>query len=59
MLREAGVADVEAITGVRPTYFEAVTAAAFRWLADIAVDVMVIEVGILGRFARSRPRNLF
>lgn len=46
----AGVADVEMITGVRPTYFEAVTAAAFRWFADVAVDVAVIEVGMLGRW---------
>jgi dihydrofolate synthase/folylpolyglutamate synthase len=46
----AGVADLEAITGVRPTYFEAVTAAAFRWFADVAVDVAVIEVGMLGRW---------
>ena len=46
----AGVADVEVITGVRPTYFEAVTAAAFRWFADVAVDVAVIEVGMLGRW---------
>ena len=46
----AGVADLELITGVRPTYFEAVTAAAFRWFADIAVDVGVIEVGMLGRW---------
>lgn len=46
----AGVADVEALTGVRPTYFEAVTAAAFRWFADVAVDVAVIEVGMLGRW---------
>jgi dihydrofolate synthase/folylpolyglutamate synthase len=46
----AGVAAVEAITGVRPTYFEAVTAAGFRWFADIAVDVAVIEVGMLGRW---------
>ena len=46
----AGIADVEAITGVRPTYFEAVTAAAFRWFADVAVDVAVIEVGMLGRW---------
>lgn len=45
-----GIADVEAITGVRPTYFEAVTAAAFRWFADVAVDVAVIEVGMLGRW---------
>lgn len=46
----AGIADLEAITGVRPTYFEAVTAAAFRWFADVAVDVAVIEVGMLGRW---------
>jgi dihydrofolate synthase/folylpolyglutamate synthase len=46
----AGIADLELITGVRPTYFEAVTAAAFRWFADIAVDVAVVEVGMLGRW---------
>lgn len=46
----AGVADIEAITGVRPTYFEAVTAAAFRWFADVAVDIAVVEVGMLGRW---------
>jgi dihydrofolate synthase/folylpolyglutamate synthase len=46
----AAVADLEALTGVRPTYFEAVTAAAFRWFADVAVDVAVIEVGMLGRW---------
>jgi dihydrofolate synthase/folylpolyglutamate synthase len=46
----SGIADVEAITGVRPTYFEAVTGAAFRWFADVAVDVAVIEVGMLGRW---------
>ena len=46
----AGVADIEVITGVRPTYFEAVTAAAFRWFADVAVDVAVVEVGMLGRW---------
>ena len=46
----AAVADLEAITGVRPSYFEAVTLAAFRWFADVAVDVMVIEVGLLGRW---------
>jgi dihydrofolate synthase/folylpolyglutamate synthase len=45
-----GIADLELITGVRPTYFEAVTAAAFRWFADIAIDVAVIEVGMLGRW---------
>ncbi|MDH3706425.1 MAG: Mur ligase family protein [Acidimicrobiia bacterium] len=33
-----------------PSYFELLTAAAFRWFADEAVDVGVIEVGLLGRF---------
>jgi dihydrofolate synthase / folylpolyglutamate synthase len=44
------VADLEVLAGVRPTYFEAVTAAAFRWFSDLAVDVAVIEVGLLGRW---------
>jgi dihydrofolate synthase/folylpolyglutamate synthase len=46
----AAVADLEGLTGVRPSYFEACTAAAFRWFADTAVEVMVIEVGLLGRW---------
>jgi len=44
----AAVADLEGLIGVRPSYFEACTAAAFRWFADTAVDVGVIEVGLLG-----------
>jgi dihydrofolate synthase / folylpolyglutamate synthase len=44
------IADLEVIAGVRPTFFEIVTAAAFRWFADIAVDVAVVEVGMLGRW---------
>jgi dihydrofolate synthase / folylpolyglutamate synthase len=44
------VADLEMLAGVRPTYFEAVTAAAFRWFSDLAVDVAVVEVGLLGRW---------
>ncbi len=46
----AAIADLEGIIGRRPGYFETVTAAAFRWFADVAVDVMVIEVGLLGRW---------
>ena len=46
----AAVANLEGLTGVRPSYFEAVTAAAYRWLADVAVDVAVVEVGLLGRW---------
>jgi dihydrofolate synthase / folylpolyglutamate synthase len=44
------VAELEVLTGVRPSYFETVTAAAFRWFADVAVDVAVVEVGLLGRW---------
>jgi len=46
----AAIADLEGIVGRRPGYFEIMTAAAFRWFADVAVDVMVIEVGLLGRW---------
>jgi dihydrofolate synthase/folylpolyglutamate synthase len=42
------LADLEVVAGVRPGYFELCTAAAFRWFADQAVDVAVIEVGLLG-----------
>ena len=34
----------------RPSYFELLTAAAFLWFSNEAVDVAVIEVGLLGRF---------
>ena len=46
----AAVADLEALAGVRPSYFEILTAAALRWFADVAVDAMVVEVGLLGRW---------
>ena len=45
-----GVADAEALAGVEPSYFEILTAAAYRWFADVAVDVVVAEVGLLGRW---------
>jgi dihydrofolate synthase/folylpolyglutamate synthase len=44
------VADLAVVAGVRPSYFETVTAAAFRWFADVPVDVAVVEVGMLGRW---------
>ncbi len=34
----------------RPSYFELLTAAALLWFANEAVDVAVVEVGLLGRF---------
>jgi dihydrofolate synthase/folylpolyglutamate synthase len=44
------MADIEALAGIRPSYFELLTAAALSWFAEIAVDVAVIEVGLLGRY---------
>jgi dihydrofolate synthase/folylpolyglutamate synthase len=41
---------LEPLVGDTSSYFELLTAAAFRWFADVAVDVMVVEVGLLGRY---------
>ena len=46
----AAIADVEVLAGVSPTFFELMTASAFRWFADVAIDVAVVEVGMLGRW---------
>lgn len=44
------VAALEALFPERPSYFELLTAAAFSWFAREAVEVMVVEVGLLGRY---------
>ncbi|MEY2431626.1 MAG: dihydrofolate synthase / folylpolyglutamate synthase [Acidimicrobiaceae bacterium] len=47
------LADLERIepsVGVANSYFELLTAGALKWFADIAVDVAVVEVGLLGRY---------
>lgn len=45
------VVDLETtMGGERLSWFELVTAAAFRWFADVAVDVAVVEVGLGGRW---------
>ncbi|MCB1271367.1 MAG: hypothetical protein KDB31_08085 [Microthrixaceae bacterium] len=46
----SGVASVESMLGAPPSWFEVITAAAFRWFADAPVDVAVVEVGLLGRY---------
>jgi dihydrofolate synthase/folylpolyglutamate synthase len=45
-----GLRAVEPLMSTRPTWFELVTAAAFRWFAEAPVDVAVVEVGLLGRY---------
>lgn len=42
------IAMVEPTLPEPPSYFEILTAAAFRWFADLAVDVAVVEVGLGG-----------
>jgi dihydrofolate synthase/folylpolyglutamate synthase len=39
---------IEATLSERPTRFELLTAAAFMWFADVAVDSAVVEVGVGG-----------
>ena len=42
------LAGLEGLLSERPTRFELLTAAAFAWFADEAVDVAVVEVGLGG-----------
>ena len=45
-----GLEPLEQHLGERLTHFELLTAAAFTWFADCAVDVAVVEVGMGGRW---------
>jgi dihydrofolate synthase/folylpolyglutamate synthase len=44
------LAALEPLLGHAPSYFELLTAAAFRWFSDEAVAAAVVEVGLLGRW---------
>jgi dihydrofolate synthase/folylpolyglutamate synthase len=44
------IAAVESLFPQRPSYFDLLTATAYSWFAREAVDVMVVEVGLLGRY---------
>jgi dihydrofolate synthase/folylpolyglutamate synthase len=46
----SALCDLEAIMSTRPSRFDLLTAAAFRWFADLPVDVAVLEVGLGGRW---------
>jgi len=41
---------IETLLDHSPSYFELLTAAAFRWFSDEAVAAAVVEVGLLGRW---------
>jgi len=45
-----GVLSVAPLLEHPPTWFELVTAAAFRWFSEAGIDVAVVEVGLLGRW---------
>lgn len=45
----SGVAAVAGLVDGPLSWFELVTAAAFRWFAEVPVEVVVLEVGLLGR----------
>ncbi len=42
------LAVVETTLAERPSYFELLTAAALRWFSDLALEAVVVEVGLLG-----------
>lgn len=44
----SALADLEDLMGARPHRFDLLTAGAFRWFADQAVDAAVVEVGLGG-----------
>ncbi|MSO79847.1 MAG: bifunctional folylpolyglutamate synthase/dihydrofolate synthase, partial [Acidimicrobiia bacterium] len=44
------IADVEPHLAAVPSYFEILTALAFRFFADVAVEAAVVEVGLGGRW---------
>ena len=44
------LAAIEGLVDFQPSYFELLTAAAFRWFSDEAVSAAVVEVGLLGRW---------
>ncbi len=44
------IESVEASLPARPSYFEILTAAAYRYFADVAVEAAVVEVGLGGTF---------
>ncbi len=46
----ADLAAVESFLEDRPSFFELLTAAAYRWFSDVAVEAAVVEVGLLGRW---------
>ena len=46
----AEIAVVDSLFPEPPSYFDLLTATAYSWFAREAVDVMVVEVGMLGRY---------
>ncbi len=50
VLGEIALLEEQQLFEGRPSYFELLTAAAYAWFSEVAVDVAVVEVGLLGRY---------
>jgi dihydrofolate synthase / folylpolyglutamate synthase len=50
VIGEIAALEDQAFFEERPSYFELLTAAAFSWFSQVAVDAAVLEVGLLGRY---------
>ena len=50
VLTEIAALEDQAFFDERPSFFELLTAAAFSWFSQVAVDIAVVEVGLLGRY---------
>ena len=51
------VANLERAADIHASYFEITVAAAYRWFADTAIDVAVVEVGMLGTWDATNVAN--
>ena len=51
------VLTVASLMDQAPTWFELVTAAAYRWFSEAGIDIAVIEVGLLGRWDATNVVN--
>jgi dihydrofolate synthase/folylpolyglutamate synthase len=49
-LAELAALEGQAFFPEPPNYFDLLTAAAFSWFSRVAVDIAVVEVGLLGRY---------
>jgi dihydrofolate synthase / folylpolyglutamate synthase len=57
VVSEIAALEEQQFFGDRPSYFELLTATAFAWFSEEAVDAAVLEVGLLGRYDATNVAN--